>query len=606
MAESSFFARNKAAIALTVLASAGAVGAYLYYAQQQVEGGIEKDASGQKKSKKNKKKKSKGAKDAAASPEAAAKPADLDLTDAPFPVNEAGEPAFGDEDVEKLSEEQKEEWALALKNAGNSKYKNSEFEAAIAFYSAALKVKLDPVFYSNRSACYSSLGNHEAVINDATEAIKLKPDYTKCILRRATSYEELGNYPDAMFDLTALTVYGAFNSKSVEQRLEKVLQKQSIKVVTAQMENHSPSLPSAGTLASFFGAFVHETNPEGISEESTGADKFLWELIDAIFSKRADKYDEFDNYVAKVVAGYEDENVTADSASATKATIAYEYATIVSFLKGDKDHVKEYIKKAFDLKPRARTYVVRALITSDEGSIADLAADFEKALQLDPKNADSPYQYGQLHYLLGKYDEAELYFIKAKELNPDNLFAYIQQACVVYKKGQYEDAIKLFDEAKLRFPTSPEVLNYYGEILADRNETQAAIKQYDIAIRLQRDLAGVGIGATPLINKAMLLQRDGLDDKGEAAALFEKAVEVDPKSEAALIGYAQVKLSRDKAEEAIPMFEEASRLSRTFEEKVLATSFAEATKMQLRIKADPTLTKKMEEILLLHSAQALR
>lgn len=69
----------------------------------------------------------------------------------------------------------------------------------------------------------------------------------------------------------------------------------------------------------------------------------------------------------------------------------------------------------------------------------------------------------------------------------------------------------------------------------------------------------------------------------------------DPKSETARVSLAQVKLQTDKPEEAISLFEEGSRLARTIEEKIQATSFAEATKMQVRIKADPILSKKIQE-----------
>lgn len=606
MAESSFFARNKAAIALTVLASAGAVGAYLYWAQQQNQQSADKDAEHAAKKKKNKKKKSKAPSKEAESPEAPAKEADLDLSQAPFPVNANGMPEFTEEDVAKLSEEQKEEWALALKNAGNHKYKNSEFEDAIAFYTAALKVKVDPVFYLNRSACYSSLGKHEEVIQDATEAIKIKPDYTKCILRRATSYEALEQYPDAMFDLTALTIYGAFNSKSVEASLERVLQKQSIKIVEEQRKNQKPTLPSAATMASFFGAFVAESAPEGVTEESTGADKFLYDAITATFAKQVEKYDEADSLFHQAIEAYEEKNLDASSADAAKATIAYEYASLFAFLKNDKTDIDDYIKKAFDLKPRARTYVIKALVKADETSLEELRKDFDTAQELEPENSDVLYHMGQIYYLTGDFVNAERYFTKCKQVNPDNVFAYIQHACVVYKRGNFEDAVRLFDEAKLKFPTSPEVLNYYGEILADHGDTQGAIKQYDIAIRLQKDLPVVSVGAAPLINKSALMQRDGLDDKGEVAELLTRAVEMDPKNDAARLSLGQVKLGQEQAEEAITLFEEACLLSRNFEEKVQATSFAEATKMQLRIRADPLLSKKINELLLQHTAQAMR
>ena len=75
------------------------------------------------------------------------------------------------------------------------------------------------------------------LLKDTTEAINLKPDYTKCILRRATSFEVLEKYEDAMFDLTALTIYGGFSNKSIEQVLERVLRKHSIKIVELKPKN---------------------------------------------------------------------------------------------------------------------------------------------------------------------------------------------------------------------------------------------------------------------------------------------------------------------------------------------------------------------------------
>lgn len=40
-----------------------------------------------------------------------------------------------------------------------------------------------------------------------------------------------------MFDLTALTIYGGFSNKSIEQVLERVLRKHSIKIVELKPKN---------------------------------------------------------------------------------------------------------------------------------------------------------------------------------------------------------------------------------------------------------------------------------------------------------------------------------------------------------------------------------
>lgn len=589
MSESSFFARNKTAIAVTVLAGASAVGAYYYYSQQASQGASGESTPSKKKKTKSKKKKT--AKDDEKPAEEAAAHQDEKV---PYPVNAQGLPDITAEAVAQLSDSEKEEWALALKKVGNDKYKAEDYEDAITYYSAALQVKEDPVFYLNRSACYAALNKHEEVIADATAAINIKRDYVKCILRRANSYEALERYPEAMFDLTALTIYGGFNSRSVEEALEKVLQKHSIKLVEESLKNRVPELPSASTMGSFFGAYVTESTPEGISEESTGADKFLFDALAAINANTIEKYEDADSLLNQAVAAYEIEKLTPQSANAAKASIALEYAAAMQFLKNIPAEAGELIDKAMKLKPRARTYVMRALINADKSSFAEALSDFDTAQQLDPKNGDVYYHLGQLFYLTSQFDKAKENFTKAAEYNPNNVYAYIQLACIVYKNGNVKEADEAFNEARLKFPTSPEVLNYYGEILADQNNIPAAIKQYEVAARLQEGLSNFSVGAVPLINKASLISREGLK-LPEADELLTKACELDPKSEIARISLAQVKLQSDEPTEAIALFEEGSRLARTFEEKVQATSFAEATKMQLKIKADDYLSAKITE-----------
>lgn len=592
-----FFARNRTAIALTALAGVSAAGAYYYYSQQQLgKSDSQSDSSSKKKKKKSKKKAKNGEGESGASASDSTEKS-VSSGEKLYPVDAKGVPQIGDDAVAKLSEKEKDEWAIALKEDGNTEFKNKKYDEAIVYYSAALKLKTDPVFFSNRSACYAALNDHENVIKDTTEAIKIKPDYTKCVLRRATSYEILEKYTDAMFDLTALTIYGGFSNKSVEQVLERVLKKHSVKIVEANLKNRTLELPSASTIGSFFGAFVPETNPEGLSESSEGSDKFLFDALANINSNTQEGYEKADTLFNQAVEAYNIEELTNKSDAAAKASIALEYSAAIKFLKNDPTAAASDIAKAMALKPRPRTYIFRALINADKASFAEAISDFEEAKRINPKFPDTFYHLGQLYYLTGDLQKAEENFTLAKDLNPNNVYAHIQLACITYKNGDIKAAEDKFTEAKLKFPTSPEIPNYYGEILADRGDIQAACKQFDTAARLQTALPTYSVGALPLINKATLISRESLERMDESEKLLTDACELDPKSELARISLAQIKLQKEQVDEAIVLFEESSNLARTIEEKVQATSFAEATKMQKTIKNDPILTKKIEEVM---------
>ncbi|EER31365.1 hypothetical protein CTRG_05095 [Candida tropicalis MYA-3404] len=583
-----FFIKNKTAIIVTALTAFSAAGAYYYYTQQQETGSVNRSDKSNSQDSSSTKKKSKKSKKSKSSPEPTTSSQDDKSTaSAKYPTDSQGLPALTEDVISKLSDAEKEEWAMQLKEDGNNEFKNKAYKRAIEFYSAALDLKHDPIYYSNRSACYAALEDHENVIKDTTEAIKMKPDYTKCILRRATSYEVLEQYEDAMFDLTALTIYGGFSNKSIEQVLERVLRKHSIKIVESKPK--TLALPSAATIGSFFGAFVEESEPEGINENSEGGAKFLYDALQKINANTQHGYEEADTLINQAVSNLEDEDPVK--------AVALEYLAAFQFLKNDPTSAFESIEKAISLKPRARAYVFRALINADKSSYDAALKDFKAAEDLDSECPDIFYHLGQLHYLTGDLANAETNFNKAKELHPDNVYAYIQLACITYKNGQTDLANEKFTEAKLKFPTSPEVPNYYGEILADKGDIQGACKQFEIASRLQEKLDRFSVGALPLINEATVISRESLERIGEAEELLTKACAIDPKSELARISLAQIKLQKDEVDDAVVLFEESSDLARSIEEKIQATSFAEATKMQKRIKNDPILNNKIAELM---------
>lgn len=254
------------------------------------------------------------------------------------------------------------------------------------------------------------------------------------------------------------------------------------------------------------------------------------------------------------------------------------------------------MKRAIELSPRPRSHVILALTYIDKDLLNEAEVEFQKAMAINANDPDIYYQRGQLSYLRGDLANASENFETCKRLNPKNVYAYIQLACISYREGKIEEAVERFVQAKRTFPTSPEVPNYYGEILVDKNDTEDAIKQFDIAIKLQRSLSTVSIGALGILNKATILARR--NEFPQAIELLEEAIQVDPKSELAAVQLAQIKLQLNQAEEAIVLFEKTAKLARSPEEKQHAISFAEAAKIQARVKRIQPLVRELKKLLL--------
>jgi import receptor subunit TOM70 len=86
-----------------------------------------------------------------------------------------------------------------LKAKGNSFFSSKKYQDAIVNYTQAILFKPDPIFYSNRAACYANLGKVDEVIADCNEALKLDSTYIKALNRRAQALEKKGKLSDSLY-----------------------------------------------------------------------------------------------------------------------------------------------------------------------------------------------------------------------------------------------------------------------------------------------------------------------------------------------------------------------------------------------------------------------
>lgn len=71
---------------------------------------------------------------------------------------------------------------------GNELFNSGKFaEACIAYGEGLMYDPSNSVLHCNRAACRSKLGQWERSIDDSNEALRIKPNYIKALLRRAES-----------------------------------------------------------------------------------------------------------------------------------------------------------------------------------------------------------------------------------------------------------------------------------------------------------------------------------------------------------------------------------------------------------------------------------
>ena len=67
--------------------------------------------------------------------------------------------------------------AEQLKEQGNKCFAAGNYQQAISYFTQAIKLSENAIYYSNRAACYLKLSNYSQALADATRATKLDPNY---------------------------------------------------------------------------------------------------------------------------------------------------------------------------------------------------------------------------------------------------------------------------------------------------------------------------------------------------------------------------------------------------------------------------------------------
>lgn len=459
-------------------------------------------------------------------------------------VEEAREelPHVTEESVASLSEQERKDHAAKLKAAGNKAYGSKDYNKAIDLYTQAILCKADPVFYSNRAACYNAMSDWPKVIEDTTAAINLDPEYVKALNRRANAYEQDGRYSEALLDYTASCIIDQFRTESSAQAVERLLKKVAESKAKQIMETKEKKLPSPTFVSNYLQSFRAKALPEGLDEDADleeGSGK--WHLrkgLQAIRLRTGDGYTE--------AAEAFDKAIELNSLDKHEAE-AYNMRGTFRYLRGDNERALEDLNKSIELDPSlVQSYVKRASMHLEQskpeiigaaggpeeaqlrvlaGAREAAASDFETATKQNPEDPDIYYHRAQLHFILSEFSAAATDYQKSIELDKDFIFSHIQLGVTQYKMGSIASSMATFRRCIKNFGDKSDVYNYYGELLLDQQKYQEAVEKFETAVEMEKKAVGQngGMNVLPLINKALALFQ-WKQDFSAAEELCQKAL----------------------------------------------------------------------------------
>ncbi|KAK4457286.1 hypothetical protein QBC42DRAFT_40841 [Cladorrhinum samala] len=494
--------------------------------------------------------------------------------------------------VATLSEAERKEYAAKLKEAGNKAYGQKDFPKAITLYSQAILCKPEAVYYSNRAACYNALADWEKVVEDTTAAVNLDPEYVKALNRRANAYEHLGKYSEALLDFTASCIIDVFRNEQSAQAVERLLKKIADSKAREILATKEARLPSPTFVGNYLQSFRPKPRPVGLEDEveldeETGKGQ-LQKGLKALDNKAAPAYD--DAWAAFKKA------LELNDLGEYEA-YAYNLRGTFQCLHGKHEEALADLSKSIELDPTlTQSYIKRASMNLELGSPEKAEEDFAAAVAQNPKDPDVFYHRAQLHFIKGDFAEAQKDYQKSIDLDKEFIFSHIQLGVTQYKMGSIASSMATFRRCIKNFPKTPDVYNYYGEILLDQGEFPEAIENFDQAIELEKETKPTAMNVLPLINKSLALFQ-WKKDFGEAEKLCEKALIIDPECDIAVATMAQLLLQQGRVVDALKYFERAAELARTEGELVNALSYAEATRTQIQVQEKyPKLASKLSSM----------
>jgi len=134
--------------------------------------------------------------------------------------------------------------------------------------------------------------------------------------------------------------------------------------------------------------------------------------------------------------------------------------------------------------PSAQDHFDQGFVYLEQGQLDQAAAEFQKAIELDPQNAATHRNLGTVYARQGKLEEAVAVYEEAIKIAPDFGEAYGDMAGVLADLGRIPEAIATGEKAIELAPDYASAHNNLGIAYSRQGDLEKAIAEYKEAARL--------------------------------------------------------------------------------------------------------------------------
>ncbi|GAB1598965.1 mitochondrial import receptor subunit TOM70-like [Argonauta hians] len=469
--------------------------------------------------------------------------------------------------------------ALKIKEEGNIFFKSGKYNEAIESYTKAISLCSDnkmqlATFYQNRAAAYDQLENHRQVVEDCSMALELNPKYSKALLRRAKSADQIGNLKIALEDLTLLCMLENFSNVDTVKFSERILRDLGKQKAKIEMATRKPSLPSKTFMKAFRQMFrndpifnfdaskVQESSP--FVEACKQFSKCQCENIVDLCSKELDL----------------PESIYINRARLLRGTAHFYMGAFTDAITDLEDLIQD---EKVNKNIKVNALIKKACCYSQQSMAMEAMEMYSEAINIDPENVDIYFHRGQLLMLQDRCEDGVRDYDKCIELDPNFPHAYVYKclgehraALILNSETGLEKVASQFEKVVEKFPDCIEARIKYGQTLLGQNKLDKVKQHFEKVLELEEDnaMATVYMGV-------LLLTED--PDYDKIRSYVEKAINMDERYEYPYELFASIEVHRGNIEFAVTNFRRAISLSRSDHEIAHLYTLLDATLAQLEV-----------------------
>ncbi|WP_293339151.1 tetratricopeptide repeat protein [Microcoleus sp. CAWBG58] len=180
----------------------------------------------------------------------------------------------------------------------------------------------------------------------------------------------------------------------------------------------------------------------------------------------------------------------------------------------------------------AQTYFVKGNLLKDRGVLGGAIESYQKALELDPKDAEVHKKLAEVYVLQGEFDRAIAQCNLAIKFQPNFAPAYLTAGNALHGQNQLEMAIQAYLQALQLQPNLAEASANLGSMYYKLGQLEQAAKAYEQALAINPGLCSVNLmlagvlqqqgkldGAIACCQKVLLLQPENASAADKISSL---------------------------------------------------------------------------------------